>query len=79
MTAGIRGFKTKKALKEKARESKAQRDAGGLGYAPSIIETSLFSPEFKPNGTTTVVGPSPYDRRWFATITCEDGYLVGAK
>ena len=61
---GIRGFKTKKALKD------------GIGQRPNFIETSLFGPEYKGDGDYTIVGPCPYtQRKWYATITVADGKI----
>jgi hypothetical protein len=55
---GIRGFETKKQLKD------------AIGKPPRFIETSLFGAEYKGDGTYTVVGPDPYrSRKWYATIT----------
>lgn len=39
-------------------------------------ETSMFGPEYKANGTFAVVGPSPYKRNWFASVTMKDGLIV---
>lgn len=56
-------YKTKKALKE----SKGQR----LKYS----ENSIFGPEFKENGSFCVVGPSAYERKWYATVTMKNGLI----
>jgi hypothetical protein len=56
-------YPTKKALKEK------------IGQELKYEETSFFGPEYKPNGTFSVVGPSPYKRNWFATVTMKDGKI----
>ena len=60
---GISGFKTKKALK------------AAIGETPCFIETSMFGPEFKGDGRYTVVGPDPYQRNWYATVTIKDGRI----
>lgn len=64
MTMGIRGFKTKKELK------------AAVGQVPRFIETSAFGPEFKGDGSYVVVGPDPYHRRWFATVTVRNGVIA---
>lgn len=64
MTMGVRGYKTKKSLKE------------SIGQPLRVVETSMFGPEFKPDGDNTVVGPDPYKRVWFATVTCQDGIIT---
>ncbi len=56
-------YQTKKALK------------ASIGQALRYQETSMFGPEFKPNGRFAVVGPSPYERKWFAEITMENGLI----
>lgn len=63
----IRGYKTKKDLKERA-----------IGKEPLAIfvETSAFGAEYKGDGSYPVVGPSPYDRKWYATIVVKDGKVV---
>ena len=62
---GIYGYKTKKELKE-----------NGIGQAPDFIETSMFGPEYKGDGTYTIVGPDPYNnRKWYATVTVYNGVI----
>lgn len=56
-------YPTKKALKESVGKS--------LRYG----ETSMHGPEYRDNGKLTVVGPSPYQRKWFAQITMVDGKI----
>ena len=53
-------YKTKKELKE----SKGQ----SLRYG----ETSMFGPEYKPNGTFCVTNEK---RSWFAEVTMKDGKI----
>jgi hypothetical protein len=50
-------YKTKKALK------------GSVGETLKYEETSFFGPEYKSNGTFSVVGPGAYERKWFAQVT----------
>ena len=66
----IRGFRTKKALKEAV-----------AGDAPVyahrvLVDTSIFGSEIKDHGTAAIVGPSPYERKWFAQITITDGRIT---
>jgi len=56
-------YPTKKALKE------------NIGKPLRFVETSMFGPEYKETGSFTVVGPSPYQRKWFATVTMENGII----
>jgi len=60
-------YPTKKALKE------------ATGQHLRYTETSMFGPEYNPNGTFCVVGPSPYDRKWFAQVTMADGLIKRVK
>lgn len=65
MGASVTGqFITKKELK------------GAVGERPDFEETSMFGPEFHGDGKYTVVGPNPLLRRWFATVTVEDGLIA---
>ena len=61
---GISGFTTKKELK------------AAIGEAANFIETSMFGSEYRGDGQYTVVGPDPYDRCWYATITIKDGVIA---
>ena len=56
-------YKTKKALKE------------NIGKGLLYTETSMFGAEYKANGKFCVVGPSPYERRWYAEITMDNGLI----
>jgi len=56
-------YKTKKELK------------ASIGKNLNFVETSMFGAEYKPDGNFCVVGPSPYDRRWFASVTMKDGLI----
>ena len=57
-------YPTKKALK------------ASVGQSLRYVETSMFGEEYRPDGTFTVVGPSPYQRKWFATVTMAQGKIV---
>jgi hypothetical protein len=56
-------YKTKKDLK------------ASVGQKLKYVETSLFGSEYEPTGTFCVVGPSPYERKWYAQVTMEDGLI----
>lgn len=61
-------YPTKKALKE------------AVGKPLKYIETSAFGEEYKSNGTFAVVGPNAYtSRKWFATVTMENGLIKMVK
>ena len=64
MTLAASGYKPKKALKECVGQP--------LGYC----ETSCFGPEYKSTGSFAVVGPSAYERKWFATVTMKDDKIA---
>ena len=57
-------YPTKKALKE------------NIGKPLRYVETSFFGEEFKRDGTFCVVGPSPQQRKWFASVTMKDGLIA---
>ena len=57
-------YKTKKELK------------ASIGQALRYVETSMFGVEYVSNGKITGVGPSPYVRKWFATVTIEDDKIA---
>lgn len=57
-------YPTKKALK------------ASVGQELSYTETSMFGPEYRENGKFAVVGPSPYQRKWFAQVTMVDGKIA---
>ena len=61
MTMAARGYKTKKELKL------------AIGEPLRYTETSMFGEEYTPNGSFVVVGPSAYERKWFAKVTMVDG------
>lgn len=58
------GYATKKELK------------ASVGQPLRFTETSMFGAEYDPNGRLTIVGPSAYDRRWYATVTMRDGKIT---
>jgi len=62
----VYGCSTKKVLK-----SKVGTDARGL-----FLETSMFGPEYRGAGHYPVVGPSPTERKWYATVTVDDAGKV---
>ena len=60
-------YDSKKKLKE------------SIGQELRYEETSMFGPEYKSDGEFAVVGPSPYKRKWFATVTMEGGKIKKVK
>lgn len=56
-------YKTKKLLKE------------SVGKSLRYEETSMFGEEYKSDGSFAVVGPAPYIRKWYATVTMEKGLI----
>jgi hypothetical protein len=56
-------YKSKKDLKASA------------GKPLRYVETSAFGTEYKSNGTFAVVGPSPTERRWYASVTMENDLI----
>ena len=57
-------YKTKKELKAE------------IGKPLRYIETSMFGAELTPNGSFCVVGPSPYERKWYATVEMKEGLIA---
>ena len=57
-------YPTKKALKE------------SIGKPLRYQETSMFGTEYTPDGSHPVVGPSPYERKWYATVVMKDGLIA---
>ena len=57
-------YNTKKELK------------ASIGQSLSYVETSMFGNEYVSNGKLTGVGPSPYNRKWYATVTIENDKIV---
>ncbi len=65
---GVTGYKTKKELK------------AAIGQPLRYIETSMFGPEYKDNGTLTVVGPCAFTKRtFFAQVVMKDGRIERVK
>lgn len=50
-------YKSKKLLKQ------------SIGQPLRYQDTSMFGSEYKSNGVIVVVGPSPYERKWYAQVT----------
>lgn len=46
-----------------------------IGTELRYRETSLFGPEYDPNGTFCVVGPSEYERKWYAEVKMVNGII----
>ena len=61
------GYKAKKDLK------------AAVGQRLRYNETSMFGPEYKSTGKFCVVGPSAYERKWFAEVEMKDGVIVKVK
>lgn len=59
-------YSTKKELKS------------SIGQPLRYIETSVFGPEYKPNGSFCVADASP-KRKWFAEVTMKDGLIEKVK
>ena len=57
-------YKSKKDLK------------ASVGQELRYEETSFFGPEYKADGKFCVVGPSPTERKWFATVTMVQGKIA---
>ena len=48
-----------------------------VGQSLRYIETSMFGPEYRENGSFCVVGPCPYsNRKWYAQVTMKDGKIA---
>jgi len=56
-------YPTKKALK------------ASVGSELRYEETSIHGAEYRADGKFCVVGPSPYQRKWFAQVTMVDGLI----
>lgn len=50
-----------------------------IGERLSYTETSLFGAEYRKDGRLVVVGPSAYNRRWFAEVLMRNGLIEGVK
>ena len=64
MLAADGSYRTKKELK------------ASVGKLLRYVETSIHGYEFNPNGSNVVVGPSAYERKWFAKVTCAHGFII---
>ena len=62
----VYGCPTKKVLKAQV----------GVEASHVLQETSLFGPELRESGRFPVVGPGPYERKWYATVTVEAGRII---
>lgn len=60
----VASYDTKKALK------------AAIGQHLLYQETSMFGPEFKSTGQFAVVGPSAYNRKWFAQVTMTNNVIT---
>ena len=60
-------YKTKKMLKE------------SIGKPLRYHETSMFGDEFKEDKILYVVGPSEYERKWYAQVIVKDGKIASVK
>lgn len=49
---------------------------GSIGQRFRYQETSMLEPEAKPNIMLTVVGPSAYERKWYAQVWLDDSLKV---
>lgn len=63
MTLAVRGYRFKKDLKR------------AVGEPLMYTETSMFGPQYRPDGKLVVVGPSAHERKWFAEVTMKNGYI----
>lgn len=61
------GYKTKKAFKEAC----VGKSASGI-----FQETSIFGAEYKGDGKYAVVGPTPHERKWFASVVVLNGNIT---
>lgn len=60
-------YPTKKALKE------------NIGKPLRYQETSMFGNEYREDSWLTGVGPSAYERRWYANVLVQDGEIAKVK
>jgi hypothetical protein len=66
-TVLVATYKTKALLK------------AAVGKPLRFHETSMFGPEYSDNGKFSVVGPGAYDRKWYATVTMQNGLIKAVK
>jgi hypothetical protein len=50
-----------------------------LGQPLHYVETSMFGPEYKANGTLPFVGPNPTQRKYYGQVTLKDGLIASVK
>ena len=50
-----------------------------IGKPLRYVETSAFGPEYQADGRFCVVGPSPYNRKWYAEVTMSGGLIAKVK
>lgn len=55
------------------RTKKELRESKGAPLRHS--ETSVFAREYTQNGIVYVVGPTAYNRKWYARVTMKDGIV----
>jgi hypothetical protein len=67
-TYSNRRFATKKALKEAVT---AGEEVG--------VHCEGLGPSTVPDGTHVVVGPGPYERKWYGNVVVVDGYVKKVK
>lgn len=59
----VANYKTKKLLKSQ------------VGQSLRYTETSMFGAEYRDNGKFCVVGPSAYERKWYAEVWMKNGKI----
>jgi len=62
-------IKTKKLLKERIK----------AGKHPSVYTMNPYGSAALSDGRHALVGPGPYDRKWYATVEVKDGVIVKVK
>lgn len=65
-------------FQSKYRTKKALKEAVKAGVKVLVHSESLYTSEV-PDGQHALVGPGPYERKWYATVTVVDGVLTGVK
>lgn len=50
-----------------------------IGRPLRYVETSMFGAEYRDDGKFCVVGPSPYERKWYAEVTMANGLIAKVK
>jgi hypothetical protein len=63
----VANYKSKKELRE------------SVGKRLRFIETSMFAPEYQGTGKFAVVGPSAYNRKWYAEVKMENDLIKSVK